>query len=252
MNNKQNYINLLFVFFIIISFALHYHWYNKQTEYSSSLNEDKLRYMLKNIAKQEPNFFRLISQKTNQESKKTDEIAELIKTLFHSPYATTLGDKNAKYIIVEFIDYNCGYCRRAHSAIDKILKKHTDVKIVVWELPLLGEGSKIAAQAILASKKQGKYSAFHKALLQSSQRINEHNVFEIALQQNLNIEQLKRDMKHEDVKKSLNTAYEIAMKMGIQGTPYFFIDDTIVGGYVSDERMLDYVVEMKKKRCVYC
>ena len=74
------------------------------------------------------------------------------------------GAANPKVTLVEFFDYNCGYCRAALPAIDRLLKNNPDLRIVYREFPVLGPESEAAAKVSLAAAKSGKYSAFHRAV----------------------------------------------------------------------------------------
>ena len=94
--------------------------------------------------------------------------------------APILGNPNGEIIIVEFFDYNCGYCRRAFKTIMKLIADNNAVKVVMRELPILGDASVFTAKASLASQKQQKYEEFHVALMNNRSRNTEKSVLKIA------------------------------------------------------------------------
>ena len=79
-----------------------------------------------------------------------------------------LGNKNGKEIIIEFFDYNCGYCKRSFPEIMELVSENKDIKIILKELPVLGESSILASKASIASQKQDKYFEFHQELINFS------------------------------------------------------------------------------------
>ena len=58
----------------------------------------------------------------------------------------------AKPILVEFQDYNCGYCRRAHPVVASLKETMPDLQLVLMETPVLGKESTFTAKAALALK----------------------------------------------------------------------------------------------------
>ena len=89
------------------------------------------------------------------------------------------GNSNAKVIIVEFVDYNCGYCKKSLDAITKLLNSELSLKVSFRDYPILSSSSKLAAKAALAAKKQGKYFELHSELLNAKGKLSEDKIFEI-------------------------------------------------------------------------
>ena len=79
--------------------------------------------------------------------------------------APVLGNPEGEITIVEFFDYNCSYCRRAFDAVRDVIDENPNVRVVLREFPILGEGSDYAARVSLAAMKQGKYTEFHWAMM---------------------------------------------------------------------------------------
>ncbi len=139
-------------------------------------------------------------------------------------------------VVVEFMDYNCPFCRKAYNILSEI-HEETDIEVRFIEFPVLGPMSTMASQAALAAEKQGKYIEFHDALMQLTDRINnEETVFDVAEQVGLDLERLKTDMQDPEIAEMIDENLQLADALGVQGTPAFFIGDTSIPGAPEDLR----------------
>ena len=145
--------------------------------------------------------------------------------IFRRPNAPTAGNPSGDVTIVEFFDYNCGYCKRAFGDVAKIVEKDPKVKVVFKELPILSKGSEEGAKVALAAKLQGKYWEAHRALIGLRGEINEQTALKAVEKLGLDMAKLKKDMEGSEVKGEIETVRNLAQKMGIQGTPHFLVGD---------------------------
>jgi protein-disulfide isomerase len=99
-------------------------------------------------------------------------IQENRSALMSDPESPIVGNPNGDVTIVEFSDYQCPYCKRAHTAVKSVLAADSKVKLVFKDLPILGEPSRIAAFAALAARAQNKHLAFHDALMESNGKLD--------------------------------------------------------------------------------
>ena len=150
--------------------------------------------------------------------------------IYRSPDAPVAGNPNGDVTVVEFFDYNCGYCKRAFGDIAKLIEKDKGVKLVLKELPILSKGSEEAARVALAAKLQGKYWEVHRALLTMRGQANEQTALAAAEKAGLDMAKLKADMKGETVTQEITRVRELASAMGIQGTPHFLVGDRAIAG----------------------
>ena len=109
------------------------------------------------------------------------------------------GNPKGDVTIVEFFDYQCGYCKRVMQTVIDSTKADGNVRVVFKEFPILGETSLVAAQAALASHKQGKYEAFHFALMGHRGRLSPDVIMSIAKSVGLDVKKLKDDMAAPDI-----------------------------------------------------
>ena len=152
-----------------------------------------------------------------------------------------LGNKNGKEIIIEFFDYNCGYCKRSFPEIMELVSENKDIKIILKELPVLGESSILASKASIASQKQDKYFEFHQELINFSGIISLIDIKKISKELGINFEQLQRDMNSEETILLINESYRLADLIGVRGTPAFIINNNLIPGAIGKNEMLRFL-----------
>lgn len=162
------------------------------------------------------------------------------------PNAPVLGNLDGDVTVVEFFDYNCPYCRRAMDVVQGLLDDDPDVRLVYREWPILGEGSVFAAKAALAAREQGKYEAFHWALMSMNGRAEEASVMRVAAEVGLDVERLRRDMEAPEIQEHLVTSMNLAQSLGFNGTPSFVVGEELVPGFVEQSELVE-VVEAARK-----
>jgi len=172
--------------------------------------------------------------KASEEQGRTDAIQANREAIFSSPYQATLGDPNAKIALVEFFDYNCGFCKKALSDTRAILDKEKDVKIILKEFPILSEGSveaaKVAAAVNILDPKA--YEAFHFDLLSTRGQADGDRALASAVKAGLDEAKVKEMAAKPEVAAAINQSYDLAHKLAINGTPAYIIGDELVFGAV--------------------
>lgn len=144
----------------------------------------------------------------------------------------TSGNEDGDIVLVEFFDYNCGYCKRALSAVQDVLKNDKDVKVVWIELPILGDASLLASKWALAAEKQGKYFDYHQELMGHRGQKTEKELAKLAENIGLDADKLAKDAGSKEIEDKLAANRTLAEELGIAGTPAFIIEDEIVRGFV--------------------
>lgn len=153
-------------------------------------------------------------------------IPEIADDLFNAEYSPAIGNTKGNVTVVEFFDYQCPHCKNMSEVIEGVIKADSNVKIVFKEFPIFGRSSVFASKAALASQKQGKYKAFHDALMNASNPLTEEKVLKAAKSVGLNIKKLKTDMESAQVKNEITANVKLAQKLGLMGTPAFVIGST--------------------------
>lgn len=171
-------------------------------------------------------------------------IQEHTADLVHAddPY---LGPKAAKVSVVEFFDYNCGYCRAAFPDLQATLKAHPDTRIVIKDLPVLGPDSVAVSRLALAARAQGKYAEYHVALMNTRARLDEATALNIAKDLKLDVAKLKTDAAGKAVDETIDRNQALAENLGINGTPSFVIGKTLFPGKVGPDVLSQAIAEVK-------
>jgi len=176
------------------------------------------------------------------EKKVTDMRAQQAKSvldesrsaLFQSPNDLVLGNPKGDVTIVEFYDYNCGYCKQGLGTMNEILAKDKNVRFVLKEWPILGPDSDAAHRVSDAVRKVSpdKYGAFFLALMGSRSRTNEAKAIDAAVALGVDEAKLRQTMKDSPNTQAQAETHELAMKLGFNGTPAYIIgDETLPGAY---------------------
>ena len=216
--------------------------------------KDAIRAIMKEYLLEQPEILREAINELNkrQEMAAEGERKKVLATLYKDQSPFSVGD--GKVTVVEFFDYNCGYCRKAFSNLVTLTKDEKDVRVVFVEFPILSEESRIASQAAIASAKQNKYFEFHQALMEHNGPIKEDTVFKVAANVGLDIEKLKGDMKAPEVNELIEKNLQLGTAMGVQGTPAIFVGDEAIPGAPEDlTRILKTAVSgIREKGCSIC
>ncbi len=178
-------------------------------------------------------------------------ILERKADIFSSPSDFVFGNPKGNVSVVEFFDYNCGWCKRAVDELVKLTEADPNVRVVFKEFPIFGENSVIAATAAMASKKQGKYWDFHVALMKERQ-VTKDNVFTIAEKVGLDVAKLKADMADPEFAAAIKKNAELAQALGMEGTPAFIVDSRVNVGYLPADGLNQLITEVRKSGCKVC
>lgn len=181
-------------------------------------------------------------------------LASNAKDLFKRSSAPIAGNPQGDITVVEFFDYNCGYCRKAFGDMAKLIEQDKKIKLVLKELPILSKGSEDASKVALAAKLQGKYWEAHRALLTVRGELNETTALKAVEKIGLDMAKLKKDMESAEVLGEIKLVRDLAQKMGIQGTPHFLVGDRAIPGAPGNllEQMQGHVAELRKTGCSVC
>jgi protein-disulfide isomerase len=190
-------------------------------------------------------------QQAEQAAAQAKLIAEHKDSIFsHDADFSIGGDKNS-VTVVEFFDYNCGWCKRALNDIVTLQKSDPKLRFVMKEFPIFGDDSALAAKAALASKRQGKYWEFHTALM-AEKRVSAANVFQIAERVGLDIGKLKQDLADPKIADTIKQNTALAQALNIEGTPGFIVDSRVNVGYIPADNLRRMVEEIRKTGCKMC
>ena len=185
-----------------------------------------------------------IARERSQLEARTKHAAQI----YNNPQTPERGAPNGDVTVVEFFDYQCGYCKRVFPTFMKVIESDKKIRVLWKELPILGPVSRFAARASMASEKQGKYFEYHVALMELRGRLTEKKVMETARSVGLDIKKLVKDMADPAIEVYLDQTLELAQALGINGTPAFLFGDQLVPGAIDENRMRALIAAARKAK----
>jgi protein-disulfide isomerase len=163
-------------------------------------------------------------------------VASNAETLFNSTRQVVLGNPKGDVTMVEFFDYNCGYCKGALPALIDLMKSDTKLKVVLKEFPVLGPGSVEAAKVAVAVRMQDKtgkkYLDFHQKLLGGRGANDKAKALAVAKEVGMDMARLDKDLASDEIKASLEESLKLAETLGLNGTPSYVVGNDVVVGAV--------------------
>jgi protein-disulfide isomerase len=177
-------------------------------------------------------------ERRQQEAQKNAQASALISernTLLHSPRGNLVGNPSGDVTLVEFFDYNCGYCKRALADVRTLMKSDPKLRVVLKDFPVLGPESVEASRVSLAVKQQisgEKLFDYHTRVMETRGRVNGERAIAVAREMGLDMARLQKDLDHAEVRASLQENATLGDKLGLTGTPAFVIGDEVISGAV--------------------
>ena len=180
-------------------------------------------------------------------------VKENIKTLMaaESGYVAGKAPDRARVVVIEFFDYQCGFCKKATDSIMKLTTSDPDVKVSFREFPILSEESAVAAAYALAAREQGKYKEFHTALMKHSGRLSPEEIKKVSDAVGLDPAKLNAARKDVRIAQILDQNRALAGAIGLTGTPGIIVATTD-GGFIEiidgwrEDVLMDAIKAAKK------
>jgi protein-disulfide isomerase len=173
-------------------------------------------------------------------------LGERRREIFDDPATPVGGNPRGDVTIVEFFDYRCPYCKQVVPALQTLLKEDGKLRFIYKEMPVLGPQSVAAAHAALAAQRQGKYEAFHNAMMATKGQMAEDTVYKVAGSVGLDVDRLKQDMAAPEIDRALKANLALADALNIRGTPGFIIGNRIVPGALDLDTLKNMVADARK------
>lgn len=157
-------------------------------------------------------------------------IQEQAANIFNDKF-TVLGNPKGDVTLVEFFDYQCIHCKKMAPVIADLIAKNSNLRVIYKEFPIFGKSSDFASKVAIAAAMQGKYAAYHDALLKVDKRLTDEIIMETAKSAGLDMTKLKTDMDSKAVTEVLDANRALAEKLHLMGTPAFIITATPGGEF---------------------
>jgi len=153
-----------------------------------------------------------------------------------------IGDPNAKNIIIEFVDYNCGYCKAIHKEIiDLANNKELDLVVYFFQFPVLSDSSRLYSKIILSVAEQNMKEAIllHDKLMNVKGNLNENKLNFILSDININQKKFEEDMMSLNIEEKIEVSYYVARRIGGTGTPLLIINNFVEQGFRTMEEIIN-------------
>ncbi|WP_375690959.1 DsbA family protein [Pseudooceanicola sp. LIPI14-2-Ac024] len=168
--------------------------------------------------------------------------------IFDDGYSWVGGNPDGDITVVEFMDYRCGYCRKAFDEVNELIASDGNIRFVVKEFPILGEASVLSSRFAVAAKQVAgdeAYHAVHDALMGFTGQPNEVELTRLAESLALDPAPILAAMDSDAVTQELKDTRALAERLQINGTPTFVIGDQMVRGYVPIDGMRQIVEDVR-------
>lgn len=240
MNLIKNTLLVILTFLILLS---------QPTVAQDALSEKQVEAIVRKLIDREPGLVIGAIQKFQHEQQRA-QIAPIVESynylLAGDKNASFMGNPNGDVTIVEFFDYRCGYCRRHYPEIKSMVERDGNIKWVFKQYPVLdrnGEApiSRIAAKAALAAHAQGKFAAYHDAMMTTSGKVTEESVYATLKAVGVNVATAKIFMLDKTTDRAVETGLLLGAQMKISGTPFYLVDTDFMEGAQGDDALLKII-----------
>jgi protein-disulfide isomerase len=183
-------------------------------------------------------------QAAGQAQQDVDLVRVNAADIFNDGYSWVGGNPDGDITLVEFVDYRCGYCRRAHDEVKELIESDGNIRIIMKEFPILGEASLQSARFAIAVKQiagDDAYEAANDALIRMRSDANPVTLKRLAKTLGLDSDAIIAHMGSADVTKEIQDTRALAQRLQITGTPTFVLEDEMLRGYLPLEGMRQLV-----------
>jgi len=219
--------------------------YLKKEDINQYLTNFKFDQSIKKFVEENPDFilnvlreYQLNQNKLEQEKINKENISS-IQNLNLQAHPMYLGDASGTKVIYEFVDYNCGYCEKYHQELINVMKEDTSVKIVIIQMPILGNFSKDLTTIALASSLQGEFKTVHNYLYSSERKSNMEDILADLFLKGVDLQILKKDMDSQEVKDFLSIHKSYVDEFKFTGSPATIIGNQIIPGFIDQSKIIE-------------
>lgn len=186
-------------------------------------------------------------QRADMDKQFTDKFAGVKADILKAGHPT-VGPADADLTIIEFYDYNCGYCKKAFADVSKLIDEDKKLRFVFIEMPILSETSIEASRWALAADKQGKFYEFHTALMKFTGQKDKKLFTKIATDLKMDVAKAEEYANSKETLEIIDKNLTLARDLGINGTPGFIFEDQLTPGYMGYDGMKEAISQIRSKK----
>ncbi len=182
-------------------------------------------------------------------------VKETRQSLLNASHSYVVGNPSGDVTLVEFFDYNCGYCKKALADVQSLMKSDPKLRVVLKDFPVLGPDSVEASRVALAVKNQlqgQKLLDYHVKVMDTRGRVNGERAMAVAKEMGVDLSRLQKDVESAEIRNALQENMALGDKLSLSGTPAFVVGETIIPGAVGLEplkQLVDNVRQCGKASC---
>ncbi len=191
-------------------------------------------------------------ERRNEERQKALQIETLRSErgkLLNSAIDYVAGNPQGDVTLVEFLDYNCPYCKKAMADVKALIAADPKLRVVLKDFPVLGPDSVEASQVALAARQQLKPERlleYHTKLMEIRGRVNGERARAVAREMGLDMARLEKDVAAPGIKAALEENVTLGDKLDVTGTPAFIVGDEMIAGAVGAEPLKEVIANTRK------
>jgi protein-disulfide isomerase len=175
-------------------------------------------------------------------------VATHAEAIFDDGFSFVGGNPEGSVTVVEFLDYQCGFCRRAHPDVAELIASDGDIRWIVKELPILGPGSELASRAAVATliaEGPERYAALNDRLMRLEGQVDDASLDGALADAGLDAAAIRAGMDDPEVSRRLDATRALAKDLAISGTPTFVFENRMVRGYLPLAEMRGLLDELR-------
>ena len=188
-------------------------------------------------------------EKQADEQARKKALVDLAGPLNTSPDGFVIGNPNGKITLIEFFDYNCGYCKRALPDLARLMKDNSDLRVILRDFPILSPSSVDAAIIAGAAHEQfagAKFWDFHKTLLGEHGLVGKEQALAVAKDMGADMDKLAKDATNPQIRSAIQGSDTLAKGLNLNGTPSYVLGDDVQVGAVGYEALNSAIGNIRK------
>ena len=185
-----------------------------------------------------------------EQTQNADLFATYAPDIQNDPFLPAFGNPNGDVTLVEYFDYNCGFCRGAMNDVLNLVEADGNIRLIFKEFPILSQESHDAAMVAMAAAQHVSYLDLHRAAMRSPGQVTGDAMLALAVELGASADAIRDTLVQQQAQMiaNLDRTRAVSQAMGITGTPAFFIEDRMVPGAVSGAELAQVVAEIRAER----
>ncbi len=171
--------------------------------------------------------------------------------IFNDGFSYVGGNPDGDITVVEFLDYQCSFCKRAFPAVEELIAGDGNIRFIVKEFPILGDASVLGSRYAIAVKNlygDDAYKTIHDELMLLRGGLTPQTLVRLSEDQNFDHDDIRAEMDNEDITRIIDANRDLAARLQIQGTPSFIMGDTFVRGFLELNQMRQVIASERQNQ----